>query len=183
MNKLISFILLGLIILPGQLITQDEEKGVKIESISCKDLKIKTIDRKKMTEEEIKKIINENLKKKMSKSDKNCIDLSDKTASSGASSKASAVSASMFSNAENKKDTESKFETKNTDSSGSKESDGKETSDSVPLCIRYIEGNSTQLKQLKEMSAKEQNAVRKKELTKRFIQFSGYDEEKLKCKF
>ena len=183
MNKLISFILLGLIILPGQLITQDEEKGVKIESISCKDLKIKTIDRKKMTEEEIKKIINENLKKKMSKSDKNCIDLSDKTASSGASSKASAVSASMFSNAENKKDTESKFETKNTDSSGSKESDGKETSDSVPLCIRYIEGNSTQLKQLKDMIAKEQNAVRKKELTKRFIQFSGYDEEKLKCKF
>ena len=183
MNKLISFILLGLIILPGQLITQDEEKGVKIESISCKDLKIKTIDRKKMTEEEIKKIINENLKKKMSKSDKNCIDLSDKTASSGASSKASAVSASMFSNAENKKDTESKFETKNTDSSSSKESDGKETSDSVPLCIRYIEGNSTQLKQLKEMIAKEQNAVRKKELTKRFIQFSGYDEEEIKCKF
>ena len=183
MNKLISFTLICLIILPGQLISKEGEKGVKIEKISCKDLKIKTIDRKKMTEEEIKKIINENLKKKMSKSDKNCIDLSDKTASSGASSKASAVSASMFSNAENKKDTESKFETKNTDSSGSKESDGKETSDSVPLCIRYIEGNTTQLKQLKEMIAKEQNAVRKKELTKRFIQFSGYDEEKLKCKF
>ena len=31
MNKLISFILLGLIILPGHLITQDEEKGVKIK--------------------------------------------------------------------------------------------------------------------------------------------------------
>ena len=49
--------------------------------------------------------------------------------------------------------------------------------------IRYLPGNSTQLKQLKEMIAKEQNADRKKELTKRFIQFSGYDEEKLKCKF
>ena len=183
MNKLFRFTLICLIILPGQLISKEEEKGVIIEKISCKDLKIKTIDRKKMTEEEIKKIINENLKKKMSKSDKNCIDLSDKTASSGASSKASAVSASMFSNAENKKDTESKFETKNTDSSSSKEIDGNETTGSLPMCIRYLPGNSTQLKQLKEMIAKEQNADRKKELTKRFIQFSGYTEEEIKCKF
>ena len=183
MNKLISFTLICLIILPGQLISKEGEKGVKIEKISCKDLKIKTIDRKKMTEEEIKKIINENLQKKMSKSDKNCIDLSDKTASSGASSEASTVSASMFSNAENKKDTESKFETKNTDSSSSKESNGNETSVSVPLCIRHMEGNNPVLKQLKERIAKEQNADRKKELTKRFIQFSGHTEEEIKCKF
>ena len=180
MNKLFSFTLICLIILPGQLISKEEVKGVKIEKISCKDLKIKTIDRKKMTEEEIKKIINENLKKKMSKSDKNCIDLSDKTASSGASSEASTVSASMFSNAEN---AESKFETKNTGSSSSKENDRNEAAGSVPMCIRYLPGNSTQLKQLKEMIAKEQNADRKKELTKRFIQFSGNDEEKLQCKF
>ena len=183
MNKLFSFTLICLIILPGQLISKEEEKGVKIEKISCKDLKIKTIDRKKMTEEEIKKIINENLKKKMSKSDKNCIDLSDKTASSRASSEASTVSASTFSNAENAKNAESKFETKNTGSSSSKESDRNEAAGSVPECIRYLPGNSTQLKQLKEMIAKEQNADRKKELTKRFIQFSGNDEEKLQCKF
>ena len=44
--------------------------------------------------------------------------------------------------------------------------------DSVPPCIRHIEGNTTILKQLKERIAKEQNADRKKELTKRFIQFS-----------
>lgn len=183
MNKFFSFTLICLIILPGQLISKKEENGVKIEKISCKDLKIKTIDRKKMTEEEIKKIINENLKKKMSKSDKNCIDLSDKTASSGSSSEASSVSASMFSKAENKKDAESKFETKNTGSSSSKEIDGNETAGSVPMCIRYLPGNSTQLKQLKEMIAKEQNVDRKKELTKRFIQFSGYTEEEIKCKF
>jgi len=183
MNKLISLVLFCLIVLPGQLISLDEEKSVKIEKILCKDLKIKSIDRKKMTEEEIKKIINDNLKKKMSKSDKNCIDLSDKTASSGASSEASSVSASMFSNVENEKNAESKFETKNAVSPGSKENGKNDTSDSVPLCIRYIEGNSSQLKQLREMIAKEKNAVRKKELTKRFIQFSGYDEEKLQCKF
>ena len=183
MNKLFSFTLICLIILTGQLISKEEEKGIKIEKISCKDLKIKTIDRKKMTEEEIKKIINENLKKKMSKSDKNCIDLSDKTASSGASSEASSVSASMFSNAENAKNKESKFETNNASSLSSQKSGGTEALDSVPPCIRYIEGNSTILKQLKERIAKEQNADRKKELTKRFIQFSGYTEEEIKCKF
>ena len=182
MNKLFSFTLICLIILPGQLISKEEEKGIKIEKISCKDLKIKTIDRKKMTEEEIKIIINENLKKKMSKSDKNCIDLSDKTASSGASSEASSVSASMFSNAENAKNKESKFETNNASSLSSQKSGGTEALDSVPPCIRHIEGNSTILKQLKERIAKEQNADRKKELTKRFIQFSGNDEEKLQCK-
>ena len=183
MNKLFSFTLICLIILTGQLISKEEEKGIKIEKISCKDLKIKTIDRKKMTEEEIKIIINENLKKKMSKSDKNCIDLSDKTASSGASSEASSVSASMFSNAENAKNKESKFETNYASSLSSQKSGGTEALDSVPPCIRHIEGNSTILKQLKERIAKEQNADRKKELTKRFIQFSGNDEEKLQCKF
>jgi len=64
----------------------------------------------------------------------------------------------------------------------SQKSGGNEALDSVPPCIRHIEGNSTILKQLKERIAKEQNADRKKELTKRFIQFSGNDEEKLQCK-
>ena len=43
MNKLFRFTLICLIILPGQLISKEEEKGVIIEKISCKDLKLRQL--------------------------------------------------------------------------------------------------------------------------------------------